>query len=148
RFERGVDPEGTLVALDRAASLLTNLASGKPLPAVADRYPRRAKPVAVSLREARIEEMLGVRIGAQHAEKLLRSLGLKTQRQPSSGRIKVVVPQRRRDLAREVDLIEELARLHGYQRIPSTLPLLRSSGGRSDHRLEWERRTRAFLSGE
>ncbi len=148
RFERGVDPEGTLVALDRAASLFTKLVSGKPLPAVADRYPRRAKPLTVVLREARIEEVLGVRIGARQAEKLLRSLALKTQRQPSNSRIKVVVPLRRRDLSREADLIEELARLHGYQRIPSTLPLLRSSGGRSDHRLEWERRTRAFLAGE
>ena len=148
RFERGVDPEGTLVALHRASGLLTKLASGKPLPTVADRYPRRAKPVTVSLREARIEEILGVRIGTREAEKLLRSLGLKTQRQPSSGRIKVVVPPRRRDLTREADLIEELARLHGYQRTPSTLPLLRSSGGRNDHRLAWERKTRAFLSGE
>src|SRR5215475_3375414 len=148
RFERGVDPEGTIVALHRASSLLAKSASGKPLPAVADRYPRRAKPVTVSLREARIEEILGVRIGARQTEKLLRSLGLKTQRQPSSGRIKVVAPPRRRDLTREADLIEELARLHGYQRIPSTLPLLRSSGGRSDQRLEWERRTRAFLAGE
>ena len=92
RFERGVDPEGTIAALHRASSLLAKSASGKPLPAVTDRYPRRAKPVTVLLREARIEEILGVRIGAQHAEKLLRSLGLKTQRQPSSGRIKVVVP--------------------------------------------------------
>src|SRR5262245_57043468 len=148
RFERGVDPEGTLVALQRAANLLAKLAGGVPLPAVADRYPRQAKPATLLLREARVEEILGVPIGAQQAEKLLRSLGLKTQRQPGSGRIKVVVPPRRRDLTREADLIEELARLHGYQRIPSTLPLLRSSGGRSDHRLEWERRTRAFLAGE
>ena len=148
RFERGVDPEGTLVALDRAANLLAKLASGVPLPGVADRYPGRAKPATLFLREKRVEEILGVRIGAQQAEKLLRSLGLKTQRQASSGRIKVVVPPRRRDLTREADLIEELARLHGYQRIPSTLPLLRSSGGRSDHRLGWERRTRSFLAGE
>jgi phenylalanyl-tRNA synthetase beta chain len=148
RFERGVDPEGTLVALSRAVNLLAALASGVPLPAVADRYPGRAKPATLFLREKRVEEILGVRIGAQQAEKLLRALGLKTQRQASSGRIKVVVPPRRRDLTREADLIEELARLHGYQRILSTLPLLRSSGGRSDHRLGWERRTRSFLAGE
>jgi phenylalanyl-tRNA synthetase beta chain len=148
RFERGVDPEGTLMALDRAVNLLAALEGGVSLPAIADRYPGRAKPATVFLREKRVEEILGVRIGTPQAEKLLRSLGLKTQRQPSSGRIKVVVPPRRRDLTREADLIEELARLHGYQRIPSTLPLLRSSGGRSDHRLGWERRTRSFLAGE
>ena len=148
RFERGVDPEGTLGALERAVYLLATVATGVPVPGVADRYPRRAKPATLFLREKRVEEILGIRIGVQQAEKLLRSLGLKTQRQPRSGRIKVVVPPRRRDLTREADLIEELVRLHGYQRIPSTLPLLRSSGGRSDLRLGWERRTRSFLAGE
>jgi phenylalanyl-tRNA synthetase beta chain len=148
RFERGVDPEGTLGALDRAVYFLATVATGVPVPGVADRYPGRPKPKTLFLREERVEAILGVRIGAQQAEKLLRSLGLKTQRQPSRGRIKVVVPTRRADLTREADLIEELARLHGYQKIPSSLPLLRPSGGRSDHRLAWERRTRSFLAGE
>ena len=148
RFERGVDPESTLLALNRAVDLLASAARGIPVPGVADRYPGRPKPSILFLREERVEEILGVRIGAQQAEKLLRSLGLKTQRQASSGRIKVVVPPRRRDLTREADLIEELARLHGYQRVPSTLPLLRSSGGRSDHHLGWERKTRSLLAGE
>ena len=128
RFERGVDPDGTIRALDRVVDLLASAARGIPVPGVADRYPGRPKPSTLFLREERVEEILGVRIGAQQVEKLLRSLGLKTQRQASSGRIKVVVPPRRRDLTREADLIEELARLHGYQRVPSTLPLLRSSG--------------------
>jgi phenylalanyl-tRNA synthetase beta chain len=148
RFERGVDPEGTLLALNRAVDLLASAAMGISVPGVADRYPGRPQPSPLFLREERVEEILGVRIGGQQAEKLLRSLGLKTQRQASSGRIKVVVPPRRRDLTREADLIEELARLHGYQRVPSTLPLLRSSGGRSDHRLGWERKTRSLLAGE
>ncbi len=148
RFERGVDPEGTLAALNRAVYLLTSLGSGVSVPGVADRYPRRSKPAALFLREDRVDEILGVRIGAKEAEKIFRSLGLKTQRQASRRRIKVVVPPRRRDLTREADLIEELARLHGYDRIPSKLPLLRSSGGRRDHQLAWERRTRWFLAGE
>src|SRR6266850_990791 len=148
RFERGVDPEGTLLALNRAVDLLASGARGIPVPGVADRYPGGPKPTTLLLREERVEEILGVRIGAQQAEKLLRSLGLKAQRQARSGRIKVVVPPRRRDLTREADLIEELARLHGYQRVPSTLPLLRSSGGRSDNHLGWERKTRSHLDGE
>jgi len=148
RFERGVDPEGTLVALNRAVDLLASSAREIPVSVVADRYPGRPKPTTLFLREERVEAILGVRIGAQQAEKLLRSLGLKTQRQASSRRIKVVVPARRRDLTREADLIEELARLHGYQKVPSRLPLLRSSGGRSDHHLGWERKTRSLLAGE
>ena len=95
-----------------------------------------------------MEEILGVQVGAKQAQKLLRSLGLKTQRQASRGRIKVVVPSRRADLTREADLIEELARLYGYERIPSNLPRLQSSGGRKDDCLTQERRIRSFLAGE
>jgi phenylalanyl-tRNA synthetase beta chain len=148
RFERGVDPEGTLLALDRAVYLLGALASGVAVPGVADRYPGRPRAVTLSLREKRVEEILGVKLGAKQAEKLLRSLGLKTQRQAGRGRIKVVVPSRRADLTREADLIEELARLYGYERIPANLPRLQSSGGRKDDRLTQERRVRSFLAGE
>jgi phenylalanyl-tRNA synthetase beta chain len=148
RFERGVDPEVTLVALNRASFLLKTLASGVPVAAVADRYPGRRKPATLWLREERVEAILGIPIEGKQTEKLLRSLGLKTQRQASKRKIKVVVPTRRPDLSREADLIEELARLYGYQKVPSTLPLLRSSGGRNDPRLGWERKARAFLAGE
>ena len=148
RFERGVDPEATLVALNRASYLFTTLASGVPVAAMADRYPGRRKPATLWLREERAEAILGIRIEGKRTEKLLRSLGLKTQRQSSKRRIKVTVPTRRPDLSREADLIEELARLYGYQKVPSTLPLVRSSGGRNDSRLGWERKARAFLAGE
>jgi phenylalanyl-tRNA synthetase beta chain len=148
RFERGVDPEGTLFALDRAVDLLGMLASGVAVPGVADRYPGRPRDAILSLREKRVEEILGIRLGAKQAEKLLRSLGLKTQRQAGRGSIKVVVPARRSDLTREADLIEELARLYGYERIPANLPRLPASGGRKDDRLAQERRVRSFLAGE
>jgi len=148
RFERGVDPEGTLIALSRGLDLLATWAGAVPVPGVADRYPQPPKASALLLREARVEEVLGVRIQGKEVEKLLRSLGLKTQRQKSRGKIKVVVPTSRPDLSREADLIEELARLYGYDKIPSTLPLIRSSGGQYDYRLAQERRTRGFLAGE
>jgi phenylalanyl-tRNA synthetase beta chain len=148
RFERGVDPEGTVVALNRAACLLATFASGEPTAGVADRYPRRAKAPTLLLRERRVEEILGVHIDSKQMEKLLRSLGLRTQRHVKSGRIKVVPPTSRPDLTREADLIEELARLHGYQRIPVTLPLVRAAAGSNDYRLGQERRLRSFLSGE
>jgi phenylalanyl-tRNA synthetase beta chain len=147
RFERGVDPEGTLVALDRAVYLLSELANGVASPGVADRYPGRPRAATLSLREKRVEGILGVQVDAKHAERLLQSLGLKTH-QASRGRIKVVVPARRADLTREADLIEELARLYGYERIPSHLLRLQSSGGRKDDRLAQERRVRSFLAGE
>ena len=78
--------------------------------------------------QSRIEQLLGVRLDAKEAEKILQGLGLKTRRHAKRGRIEVVPPTSRADLTREADLIEELARLHGYQKIPSTLPPLKSSG--------------------
>ncbi|MSP38920.1 MAG: phenylalanine--tRNA ligase subunit beta [Deltaproteobacteria bacterium] len=147
RFERGVDPQGTLAALDRAVYLLGEIAGAQPVGAVIDRYPRKAKPTAIVLREARIEKLLGVALPLSQAEKLLRSIGMKTARLGKGG-VKVFCPTSRPDISREADLIEELARLHGYDRIPSTLPWLKSSGGKRDYRLIWERKLRSFMAGE
>jgi phenylalanyl-tRNA synthetase beta chain len=147
RFERGVDPAGTLAALDRAAAVLTELVGATPVPGVVDCHPRRSKTSAITLREERVAELLGVAIDGRRAEKLLQALGVKTRRR--AGKIITCLPPpSRADLAREADLIEELARLHGYDKIPSTLPRLRPSGAAKDERLNQERRVRAFLAGE
>ncbi|HEX6769252.1 MAG TPA: phenylalanine--tRNA ligase subunit beta, partial [Candidatus Binatia bacterium] len=146
RFERGVDPEGTIRALDRAVQLIVESGGGKPSAGVVDCYPKRIAPVKIRLREQRIEKLLGIGIDPKRAETLLRSLGMKTTRQ--SKQHYVVVPTSRPDLTREVDLIEELARLYGYDNIPMTLPLLRAGGGTMDFRLAAERRVRHLLAGE
>jgi len=148
RFERGVDPEGTVAAANRAVYLLSQIAGAKPLAGVADSYPGKIKPLAITLREERVEKLLGLALDGKQIEKLLRSIGMTTARQAKGRSLKVTAPARRPDISREADLIEELARLHGYDRIPSTLPLLRSSGGKNDQRLGWERRVRALLAGE
>jgi len=147
RFERGVDPGGTLAALHRAVSLMSRLSVGTPAAGVADRYPRKPKTSTLWLREERIEKLLGARVDGKQAEKLLRSLGLDARRVERQKKIRVVAAARRPDLSREADLIEEIARLRGYEKIPTTLPPLRA-GGRNDDRLTWERRLRSFLGGE
>lgn len=147
RFERGVDPEGTLYALDRAVFLLGKIAGGVPLKGVVDRYPRRAKAAPILVRDQRAKALLGIELKPREMERILKSLGLKIQVRSKSG-LKVVPPSYRRDLGREADLIEELARLHSYEKIPSTLPLVRPQGGRADLRLRRERRMRFFLVGE
>src|SRR5437870_7097105 len=147
RFERGVDPEGTLYALDRAVFLLTKFASGTPVVGVMDHYPRRAKARAILLREAKVQRLLGIEIKRAEIERILKSLGLRVQNRSKSG-LKIISPSYRPDLSREADLVEELARLHGYQKIPSTLPLVRPQGAKADIRLSRERSTRSFLIGE
>jgi phenylalanyl-tRNA synthetase beta chain len=148
RFERGVDPEGTIAALDRAVYLLEEHAGAKAMAGVADRFPRRVKAPPILLREERIKSLLGVQMDRKRVEKLLRSLGMETKARARGLGLKVVPPTSRPDITREADLIEELARLHGYDRIPSTLPLLRSSGGKNDLRLGWERKLRCLLAGQ
>lgn len=146
RFERGVDPEGTLLALDRAVYLLTQHGGGVAAQGVADQYPRRPRATTLTLREARVEQLLGVAVESQQAEILLSALGLQARRQAKSKSLKVTLSSRRSDLSREADLIEELARVRGYDSIPTTLPPLRASGGISEARLVWERKLRAYLT--
>ena len=148
RFERSVDPEGTIIALNRAVYLLGQLAGGRAEAGMADRYPGRVKPPTILLREERIERLLGVKIDRKEAAKLLSALGMKTRDYPRRRSLTIVPPTSRPDLTREADVIEELARLHGYDHIPTTLPPLRSSGGKSDPQLTWERKLRFLLAGE
>jgi phenylalanyl-tRNA synthetase beta chain len=148
RFERGVDPDGTIRALDRVVWLIKQIAGGNALVGAADCYPVKAKPVTLRLRAERLERLLGVRFELKQAEKLFDALGLKTERQEKSRTLRVRVPTNRADLTREADLIEELARLRGYDKIPTTLPLIRIAGGNIDPRSAWERKLSVLLTGE
>lgn len=147
RFERGVDPEGTLYALDRAVFLLAEIAGGAPIEGCVDRYPRRPRPAPIVLRSRKIKQLLAVDMRPSEVERILNSLGLKIQARSKSG-LKVISPCYRRDLTREADLIEELARVRGYEKIPLTFPAVKLQGGKVDARLGQERRMRCFLTGE
>lgn len=148
RFERGVDPAGTVSAATRAADLISKHAAASALGEVLDSYPKPPQAPSILLRQERIEKVLGVKIAPVEAERVLSSLGLKTQKGTADGTLVVVPPTSRSDLTREADLIEELARLYGYQKIPTTLPMLRSAARKTDYQLTFERRLRSFLAGQ
>ncbi len=117
RFERGVDPNIQRYALDRATQLILELAGGEAGPAVeAAAEAELPRPVAVRLRQSRVQQMLGIDIPADEVVDILRRLGLAVTER--DGGWDVVVPTYRFDLALEVDLIEELARVWGYHRVP------------------------------
>ncbi len=121
RFERGVDPALPRLAIERATRLILDVAGGQPGPVVeAVRESDLPKPTAIPLRRARIARVLGIDIDAGEIERILRALGLDLQ--PSDAGWMVTPPSRRFDLAIEEDLIEEIARIHGYDRIPVRLP--------------------------
>jgi phenylalanyl-tRNA synthetase beta chain len=148
RFERGVDPARTVLAAQRAAQLISEHAGGSVSAGVLDSYPHSPQPPSILLRQDRIKKVLGVEIAPPEVEKILSALGLKTEKAAGEGNLVVVPPTSRCDLTREADLIEELARLYGYQKIPTTLPVLRPKAGKADYQLIWERRLRSCLAGE
>ena len=120
RFERGVDFRETQRALDRATELVTQFCGGRPGPVSEARasLPERS-PVEVRL--GRAERLLGVKLDRQQAGDILRKLGFAFT--PSERGYTVTPPSYRFDIAIEEDLIEELARIHGYDRIPAAVPV-------------------------
>ncbi|MBI4508654.1 MAG: phenylalanine--tRNA ligase subunit beta [Deltaproteobacteria bacterium] len=122
RFERGVDPNGVDFASMRASRLLCELAGGSVARGVVDVYPKPVVPVSVELRPGRASRLLGFECTPQEVARVLQAIELTVDEAPGSGRLRVTCPTFRRDLEREVDLIEEIVRLVGYERIPTTLP--------------------------
>ena len=121
RFERGVDFAGTLPALERASQLVLEICGGAAGPVTEARanLPKR-KPVR--LRLARAERLLGIKLDGTQAGEILRRLHLEFS--VAEGEFLVTPPSYRFDIAIEEDLIEELARIHGYDRIPATMPVV------------------------
>ena len=123
RFERGADISFPPRAALMAASLLTQL-GGKASKGVADVYPKPRKEKIVVLRHHRISDLLGLEIDEKFAMRTLASLGFQAEIQ-QRGVWQVKIPQFRVDVEREADLIEEIARFYGYDKIPASLPPLR-----------------------
>jgi len=121
RFERGADIEGLVDANDRACQLMAELAGGEVARGMLDVYPRRRKPVRVRLRMSRVERVLGIAPTRAHARKILSGLGLAVRDRPPAA-LDVEIPSFRRDLRMEDDLAEEIMRVWGYDKLPSTLP--------------------------
>lgn len=123
RFERGCDPNwGVDYASRRAAQLILETAGGQLAEGVVDAYPQPIRPKTVSLRFAKTDALLGITIAPAQQCRLLASLGLACTTGDAPDSASFSIPTFRPDLKREVDLIEEVARLHGVDRIPATAP--------------------------
>ncbi|PYM36352.1 MAG: phenylalanine--tRNA ligase subunit beta, partial [Candidatus Rokuibacteriota bacterium] len=120
RFERGADIEGVPDANDRAAQMVADLAGGSVARGIVDAYPSPEPRRRVSLRMSRVRRVLGVAPPTADAARILKGLQLPTRAEGDT--LEVEVPTFRRDLGIEDDLVEEVIRVWGYDKIPSTLP--------------------------
>ena len=127
RFERGVDRELASYASARAARLICQLAGGTVLGEVIDAYPHRHAPVAIPVRMGRVRMLSGVPMPASTARDALERLGCTVT--GTDEVLAVTPPSARADVTREVDAIEEILRIVGYEQVPSTLPVLREAPG-------------------
>jgi len=124
RFERGIDIEGTDLALKRSLELIKQLAGGNIARGIIDCYPESWSSPQITLRADRANKILGTTIDIKTMTEHLSSLSMAVQR-VDKNRIEVSPPPFRGDITREADLIEEIARLTGYDNIPVTLPPIR-----------------------
>jgi phenylalanyl-tRNA synthetase beta chain len=126
RFERGVDPEAVPRVLASAASLIAELGGGVAATTAIDRVAKPYEPKSIRFRPARAARLLGTPVSKEESLRILESLGCRIVEQGDDA-ITAEAPSWRPDLGREVDLIEEVARVRGYEEIPTAVPRVHPS---------------------
>lgn len=127
RFEKGVDPEGTVFAARRAAYLMQSLCGGKILKGEVDVYRKRIERKKIEVRHDRIEKVVGWKFSEEEVKKILSRLGFTISLQDERT-YSVSVPSFRVDVEREIDVVEEVVRIYGYDNIGSSLPENKTAG--------------------
>jgi len=131
RFEKGSDINGVIYAINRATQLMAELADGTVIAGICDCYPNLVEPKEIALRPERVNYLLGTELTAEEIISCIERL--KFEWRQAGENYLVSVPTYRPDIEMEVDLIEEVARLHGYENIEATLPVGDTTqGGRTE----------------
>jgi phenylalanyl-tRNA synthetase beta chain len=145
RFERGADPEGTRAATARIAHLLEKIGGGTTRPGLIDRVAAPRPPRSVILRPARVRAVLGIDVATERAKAILTGLGFDVKAE-EAGTLRLETPTWRSDVAREDDVVEEVGRHFGLDKIPSSVPPAGTVGGLRPAQAE-ERKIREILVG-
>jgi len=123
RFERGVDINGVITAQARAACLIQELAGGEICNGRIDIYPKSHNNIQIFLRVARVNKLLGSDFKVERIREIISRLGLKVKEETDSEIMKIEIPSFRPDLMREIDVIEEIARIDGFEKVATMFPV-------------------------
>ena len=146
RFEKGIDPSGTMFASQRALHLLQNLAQASVYAGHLDIDASSREATEIHLPLTEIERLLGVAAPEQTCRQILEALGFKVQ-EAAPGHLQVTVPSHRTDVKIAADLVEEVVRIWGLENVPSTLPADTSTSGGQSRRLNAADHLRQVLVG-
>jgi phenylalanyl-tRNA synthetase beta chain len=144
RFERGADINMPVLALQRAIALMQQIGAGQPTGPLIDRYPAARGPTLLHLRRARLATLLGLHVPDAEVERILRRLALTAT--PATDGWDVVVPTFRVDLLREVDLIEEVGRHYGFEKLEPAFPVMTQAAPAPDSRINRDHLVRRALT--
>jgi phenylalanyl-tRNA synthetase beta chain len=146
RFERGVDPEGTIRAANRAAQLMAEIAGGRLIDGIIDEYPGKISKQTIHLSVKATNRILGTHLDQNNMEELLKSIEFDVKKN-NGDKLTVRPPAFRVDIERPVDLMEEIARLSGYNGIPTTFPLIPAEARPSSKQLDLRNAIKTMMVG-
>ena len=146
RFERGVDPDGTVRALDRVAELMLTTAEADLVPGLIDEHPKPQSSLSLELSTTKTNCILGTDLKQAEIKKLLEAIEFQVKT-INTDLLSVQAPSFRVDVTRSIDLIEEVARLWGYNKIAVTFPLIPAHGRLINQRIDWREHIRSLMIG-
>ena len=144
RFEHGIDPNLTEFAIVRASHLIQEIAGGKVAQGLIDFYPKKVLPKKIRLDLDYIKSLLGIEISKKEIIKILKNLEFTVKELPKNA-LDVLISTRRIDVLIPEDLIEEIGRIHGYQKIPARFPVSLMIPPKRNLDIFWEDMTKDFL---
>ncbi len=146
RFERGTDFEMAEKAINRVTSLIREIAGGEVVEGIIDQYPQKIVSQQIILRPEQVNRILGIEISGKQIQVFLKRLGFECNLENNSN-LKVVVPAFRREVSREIDLIEEIARIYKYDEISPAVPQWKSLEYSPNQEFLLEREVKNFFVG-
>ncbi|MBW1822605.1 MAG: phenylalanine--tRNA ligase subunit beta, partial [Deltaproteobacteria bacterium] len=146
RFERGVDPEGVVSALNRAARLMAEIGGGKLIDGIIDEYPKKIPAKTITLKIKETNRLLGTDLSREEIKEFLESIEFSVKK-IDTNTLKVDPPSFRVDIERPEDLMEEVARLSGYNNIPTTFPAMPAKARKPQKLLDARSRIMHLMTG-